>query len=548
MRNGNWAGMLLLLSLGACQAENQLAPAVNEDGTGQNSDQRARGAGCLGRQPPVTIALSIGQSQRLSQSGNQLCFRFPDLGNSRYVLAYADPRLADQALTMPEWPWPDSVQVEIADRTTQMAAGPTVFQPLASPSSSAEDVRGAGDLRFAVPASCTLPSGIGDPYCRTQPWTPGETFILRPNDGIRPPQQARVLRVSGHLVVAIILADSAQVTPKGLARLDTALAFIQQRVLPFLWRVYAVPYPVTTQESGQLLLMLEAQTSLSFASAFDVPPDRGRFAFVSLRLSPGSAFSAPVQNANSLIDIISHELTHTFQYRWKYGHGSWTSSPGTAWSLEGSATFVQHSMTREFAGIGFLSEFQYPQSGPESPLFPLGPMTYAVKNLPAGYGHAASFLRDLVQRVTEQGFPFEEASSHVLVGALEGWHGVNEDGVKNGVGLTARMQPILGSGWNPRDALLTWTTSQTADDVTTNPVYQNRTITSGGNLLTNTIVPHTTIAAGSGGTLAVLRGPGTTGTVILDDSVGGTFSVGGAILTPSPIPMNQLEWLILRVK
>ena len=505
---------------------------------------------CATRISPVTIHLSVGRAVRLSQTGNQLCFQFPAIRNARYVLAYADPRLADQAMSTSEWPWPDSVQVEVADRTAQVT--PSSHPPGASSRTAppAAGLRPGLDLAapFAVPSTCSLPTAIGSPYCRATPWTVGETFTLRPNDGVRPPQPATVLRVSGRLVVAVIAADAAKITATGLARLDTALAFLQHRTLPFLGRVYAVPYPVTSQESGQLLLMLEANTTFNFTSAYDVAPDRGRYAFVSLHLAPGTAWSEPVQNANSLIEIMSHELTHTFQFLWKYRHGGWTSSVATKWSMEGSAAYVQATMTREYVGVGFETNFKFPQSDPDNPIWNLSNLSFPVKNLPAGYADAASFLRDLVQRATDQGMAMDQASGQVLVGALEGWYGVNEDGNKQGVGLTARMQAILGSGWNPRDALLTWTMSQTADEVTTATQYQNKTISLGGNVYGNTIIPHGTIAAGSGASLAVLRGPGTTGTVVLDDNgVGGTFSVGGTIFTPSATPMNQLEWLLLRI-
>ena len=63
----------------------------------------------------------------------------------------------------------------------------------------------------------------------------------------------------------------------------------------------------------------------------------------------------------------------------------------------------------------------------------------------------------------------------VLVGALEGWYGINEENQEHGAGLTKRMQKVLGSQWNPTDALLQWTMSEAADDLPSNKTYQNLT-------------------------------------------------------------------------
>ena len=36
---------------------------------------------------------------------------------------------------------------------------------------------------------------------------------------------------------------------------------------------------------------------------------------------------------------------------------------------------------------------------------------------------------------------------YVLLGAMEGWHGINEENHAHGLCLTKRMQKVLGSQW-----------------------------------------------------------------------------------------------------
>jgi hypothetical protein len=105
------------------------------------------------------------------------------------------------------------------------------------------------------------------------------------------------------------------------------------------------------------------------------------------------------------------------------------------------------------------------------------------------------------------------------------------------------MRQRLGNGWTPVDALLDWTLSQTADDLTTNPHYQNLTVRQPSPApMTSTFRPHGVVRDGLA--LMVRRPPGTTGVWELVDTSGGSFQVQAAVAgAPSPA-----GWLLLRIQ
>ncbi len=127
---------------------------------------------------------------------------------------------------------------------------------------------------------------------------------------------------------------------------------------------------------------------------------------------------------------------------------------------------------------------------------------------------------------------------------MEGWWGINAGNQQNGSGLTARMRARLGASWNPTDALLDWTMSTAADDLTSNPKYQNLTIRqfmpSTGS---NRIRPHGD-ALRDGVSVTVRRQSGNTGVFELEDLSGGSYV---ASATVAGTASDTLEWLLLRI-
>jgi hypothetical protein len=318
-------------------------------------------------------------------------------------------------------------------------------------------------------------------------------------------------------------------------------------VIPRLRSIFDLAAATTTSDdSGQLLAMLE-QSASSFSQWWpDAATGHGRWGKVTLQLAPNSALGDPAGNAASALLILAHEVTHTYQFRWRFEHASpWKTFLGTRWAVEGGATFLSMEAVREQIGVPFTSNHTLGSYAAEDPRLILQLYAAPVANLTDGYISGASFLRDLAQRlVVEGGLSVDDAVREVLVGSMEGWWGINEEGLNAGPGLTARMRQRLDAAWNPADALLDWTLSGAADDLTGNPRYQNLTVRSGAapTVATNPVRPHATV--GNGVSASVARPPGTTGVFLISESAGGSYIAGAAV---RGVPTGALEWLLLRI-
>jgi hypothetical protein len=509
----------------------------------------------LTRKRTGELSLAPGEAKRLTDA-EAMCLRFAPNGNAGYLLAYADTRLVTRAQAQPEFPWPDSILVTVEDASN---ASPT---PAIATSGVATGMRSATEALVrphavdalplpGFPSSASIP--VGCPFsnhnlafCRAAPYVAGEAFPYYPAGSQRPAAQARVLSIRGNLVGAVFLPDSTLLPAGTAARLDTALARMRDRAVPLLQRIFDLSAPTrTSDESGQLLISLEA-ASLSFANWWPEPPTgHGRWGKLTLHIDPFSAVGDPVTNATRILLIAAHEILHTYQFRWRFEHASpWLTYLGTAWGVEGAAVFFSMEMVREVLGVPFLSNYTVGAYASADPFLLMQLYTSTVDDVTRGYLPGASFLRDLQQRlVDESGIAFDDAIVEVTVGALEGWWGINEEGQAHGPGLTARMRQHLGVSWHPADALLDWTMSQAADDLTTNPRYQNRTVRQPAPDPGNAIMrPHATIANGL--RITVTRSAGNTGVWRLDDTAGGTFRATGHV---AGAPSDALEWLILRI-
>lgn len=506
--------------------------------------------GPLTRQRAGEQAIATGGAVRLS-SAEAACLRFAPQAGARYLLAYADPRLANQAMTQPEVPWPDSILVTVADQGSQqpslrlttpgrLPAGPERPDPALS---VAHLDPGTGPL--LVPAGCPF-ANFFLPHCRAAPWALGEEITHYPLGSSRPAGPARIVAIRGNLVLGVFRADSALLAAGAIARADSALAALVQRGVPLLQAMFGLAGPTTTSdESGQLYLMLESSALAAGAAWWPDPPTgHGRWARAFFDPGPTSAFGLAQASQTSALLVIAHEVLHTYQYRYRYQFASpWLNALGTLWGVEGAATAFSIEMVRELAGVPFLGNTLVTAPGPADPRFPLTLYGSTVTDLTSGYLSAASFLRDLAQRLVVAGVTFDVALGEVVVGALEGWHGINEEGLQRGPGLTARMRARLGPSWSPADALLDWTMSQAADDITANARYQNLTVRSAQpSPSTSSIPPHAIIMPGASS--SVLRGAGNTGVFELRDDAGGSYHAGATV---KGTPSQALEWLLLRI-
>ena len=502
-----------------------------------------RGPTCSSK---TVIALAVGAAKRLTDQ-EAACLSFKSIDGSRYLLAYVDTRLVTKAKTGAESPWPDSLTVRVEDASGSTLSSSIVPAGTRAGSLASSAPREAPHAASAlmVPSSCPLLNTFY-PHCRATPYSVGESITHYPGDG-GPAGPAHILTIVGNLAVAVFDEDAGLLVPNAKARADSALSWIVKRNIPLLQRAFSLAKPTTTSdESNQLYIGLQEATGSSAGWWTDAANGHGRWARVRIGLSPTGAFGAPSASYTNALQILGHETMHTYQYRWRYEHASpWQGFLGTGWAIEGGAAFFAQEMLRDRLGIPFTENLLFGATDPSDPAFPLIAYGLKVRNFTFGYNDGASMLRDLVQRLVVAGIPFDDAMSMVLLGAMEGWYGINEENQQHGLGLTKRMQRVLGSSWNPTDALLQWTMSEAADDLTSNSTYQNHTKRSySPSTSTNNIRPDAVITPGS--SVAVSRAPGTTGVFEIDATRGGTYRASSSavrFLATSP-----LEWLLLRIQ
>lgn len=513
------------------------------------------------------LSLDVGEAKRLTDA-EAACLRFSPSSTARHLLAYADSRLHTKAQTMAEFPWPDS----IIARVTPAGVNPVLDAPNATAAiaTSAIAGRSAGRIvrdpareesfnaSFAVirppvlvvpVAAASIPSGCPflnayAPHCRSTPYAIGDVFTHYPSG--RTPGPARVIAIRGNLVLAIFREDSTLLPSVAIPRADSALKLFAEQGVPWLQHVYSLSAPTTSSdESGQLLLMLDASPGSS-AGWYAEATGHGRWGRLTLGLPDGSGFRTLGTSYSLNFSIIAHEVTHTYQFRWRYEYaGPWQTYLGTSWGIEGGATFAQLQTLREALGISFSSNTNFDVLPLSDPAGSLSVGARATGDMTAGYVPASSMLRDFMQRLVQSGMTTRDAAREVAKGAMEGWYGINEEGQARGLGLTARMRARLGASWNPTDAMLQWTMSEAADDMTANATYQNVSnkkfaqTTQAASLPPHSPLVQPTIAA------AVKRTAGNNGVFEIADGVGTAFRADATVAGASS---PALEWLVMRIK
>ncbi|QJR37640.1 Ig-like domain-containing protein [Gemmatimonas groenlandica] len=495
------------------------------------------------------LSLAVGDARRLT-SAQAECLRFAPSSQARYLLSYADSRLHEKAKTQPEYPWPDSVVVRVTP------AGRSAATPLRALARNAllfdgpeSALRSAAASAVAPAAASMVPAGCpylnaSAPFCRATPYVLGEVFTHYPFD--RPSGPARVIAIRGNLVLAVFRADSSLLAPNAVARADSALRLFATTGIPWLQSVYSLSAPTSSSdESGQLLLMLDASTQSSAGWFADGGQGHGRWGRLTLGMPDGSGFRVDGYSYSLNYSIIAHEVTHTYQYRWRWQYAApWQTYLGTSWGVEGGATFAQLQTLRETLGVSFSANTNFDVLPLTDPASSLSVGARARGDVTAGYTPAASMLRDFMQRLAQSGMTTRDAAREVAQGAMEGWHGINEEGLARGLGLTARMRARLGAAWNPTDAMLQWTMTEAADDMTSNPLYQNvsnrksSTTTADASLPPHALVQPTVAAA-------VLRAAGNSGVFEISDPLGTAFRADAVVGT---MATTAVQWLVLRIR
>jgi hypothetical protein len=522
------------------------------------------------------IALAVGEAASLG-SAEASCLRLaPQAANARYLLAWVDGRRIVQAETQFEIPAPSDVTVQVEDRS----GPPSVIAGLQAgarqaPGASAGRATWSGPAARPRPASpstgtarLAAATGATDPpfascgamgataawaiYCRTTPWTLGTTFAYQPIAAGRPAATARIIATRPKVVAAVVEADEALLAPAALLRIEATLEYLNAQYLASLRESFGTTRdPTSSSGSGQLVVVFEAgHFSNTIRTTTDGSVPQGAFSYVSMLLTPTNCYAVPANCPDAGVDeIIVHETAHTYQYLWNREIRNGQIPFGQTWSIEGGASLHELLTSLERHGIAWNANTQveaFPTSDPrrQISLFANG----NVSLFTFGYRSSAAFLRDLVQRlVTDRGVPFTEALREVQIGAMEGWYGIGFQGVQLGQGLVPRMRARFGPAWDPVTAMLEWTMSQAADDLTTNPRFQDLTgrtapREANGVYVHNGIVPAGAVVAGTGATQSVTHPSGNTGVFQVDDPAAGGSYAASSTVGPS------VRWLLLRVR
>lgn len=488
------------------------------------------------------LAVSVGAAVRLD-AAQARCLMLAPAAGARYALAFLDPRRVRAAASGPEGAAPSTLQY-----TASVAEAGSVAPALGRISASVSVAAGHAPRTVAY---------AGSPAARTAPWREGDRFEVRESGS--PTVQARVVRVyGGHLVFA--LAEGEQ--PAGgeaawTAHADSAFRMLVQHGYPLLERALTARRPVSSEGAGQLLVIARRESSAYLGASVTVPADGRAYPYTVVNSAYG--FSAM-----GLLRTLSHEVSHAWQTAW----AAETRPAGTlgtgaqAWALEGNADLLAWTTLRRALGIGAGENWEWAGRMSDAALAPYALLAAGARgDLTAGYASSASFQADLALRLERAGMDEEDAIGEVSRGALEGWFGWDPAGGRR-PGLAERMRARLGAAWDPESALLGWTLSQAADDLTANPALQNpafaRVSTAAGDAGLGWL-PSATLRSGgqasradpaaqaslAGNAATVAARYGSPGYVVIeDDGFGGAYTLSAAA---GGAPLDA-AWMLVRIR
>lgn len=399
------------------------------------------------------VSLQAGETLGPSQAG-RVCLE-PAAG-AEYAMAIMDPRAILSAATGWEAsfdPYRVSVRLISATTPTATTASPTIFAPGHShDKASPLEVEPEGNVL----------------YDRASPWVLGEEFPLTDENNV--PRTARVVRIYGDdLVFAWIEGDRPEELDAFLDRLDLAVQPVREIALPLMQHVFVPRLPVTSTGSGQYMIILMAPDRWSGGAAYSAVRDDSIRSVITLTIDP-------TFNVTILAWLLAHEMTHSYQKMYMHDtrpRGTPHSYHSSIWADEGGANLISYEMLRRMTGMPLDGNFDWRNPDPT----PAAEM-YAHQAQPGrgdfivGYDNSMGFLRDLVIRRVRRGEPIDNAVRAVSRGAIEGWNGFDRSRARR-LGLTSRMRERLGEGWQPAIAMLDWTLSHAADDLTGDPAFQD---------------------------------------------------------------------------
>ncbi|HEX9938208.1 MAG TPA: hypothetical protein VGB15_13830 [Longimicrobium sp.] len=422
----------------------------------------------------ATVDLQPGQTASLT-AAQAACFQLAPHAGARYALAGFDARAVEGARGGPE-PTLGGDPVYVVGDGSGAAPSPA---PSGSRSPSPAAVPTDVHLRAAASADAL------SPFNRATPWQQGERFSIRRLEGQE--TTARVVRVMGRYVFALVEADREGHTDRFISDTETAMDYLLREGVGVLNRTWGAE-PSTSAGSGQVLIVYAAwNPDLGVGNATtQAAPDGsgiGTYVWLNLNVRPGVRDNFNIVDVPSYrLKVLAHELTHAWQLRYAYDSqpaGTRSIAFGPAWAMEGTAELMAMELVRRSLGVSLTANWNWQdrlRSANPAITLALQPADTRGR-LSRGYADAASFLQDVQVRLARRGMAADAALAQVARGAVEGWYGTDVAGVRR-QGLAARVRAVLGAGWEPADAVLLWTLTQAADDQTdfaelNNPVYDH---------------------------------------------------------------------------
>jgi hypothetical protein len=407
---------------------------------------------------PCELSLQVGQTATPG-SGTARC-RLRAAAGAEYALALLDTRAILSAATAEEtWFGAYSVVVTLDGTAPPLS---TSALPGPDPASTAD----IPHVHFSESAGALSSASVA--YDRSVPWAMDEQFAVHhPRRGET--VAARVVRMyPGGLVAAWVEGEASAHLDAFLEQLDYAAEVLNERALPLLRTTFASRLPVTSTAADQYLVLLGAD---------DVRGSVHGTARGDTVLSLMVLDISTTAGAVSLASLLAHEMTHSYQMMYMRDsrpQGVTGSSVGTSlWAVEGGANLISYEVIRRLEGMPLDANVDW-RNLTDTP----AAQFYARRAQPAdgeftnGYDAAMGFLRHLVIQQVRAGSDLAEAVRQVSRGAVEGWHGHDRFGAQR-AGLTARMSQRLARPWNPAQAMIDWTLSHAADDLTPNDAYQD---------------------------------------------------------------------------
>jgi hypothetical protein len=405
------------------------------------------------------VRLAVGETAELAAAadGGTLCSIAGEKG-AEFVVAVVDTRAVRKAETGPE-----GYGAAFPDYTVAVSTAGQAMLPSPSIARRAQ----ASPHFIAAPAPPADAASLRD-----RPWTLDERFPLY-DPAVQRARQARVLRVyDRHFVVAAYEGDATDLLPRFMAQMDSAWGAVGGHAVPLMRAAYSPELPVTTPESGQFLIILRHDPvgdvlgrTLSDRSFGGTPR-----MWTDIKIREKSGYL-------ELAELVSHELAHAFQALYMYDSrpDTWLESAAgaTFWATEGGADLISFETVRRAGGVPLTANFDARDPAATPAARRLAERAHSLAGrLTLGYDAPAGFLRALAARRVAAGEPVDDAMREVLRGAADGWNGWDSYGVRR-AGLSARMRARLGASWNGEDALLDWALAHAADDLTSDPRFQD---------------------------------------------------------------------------